>query len=190
MLDAAARLGQLYALGRAVRSVAPAPMSAVPQRVLFVNLHPQDLADEALFARGSDLSHMAASVVLEITERASLADVSNVREQVARLRRLGYRVALDDLGAGYAGLASVATLEPDLIKLDMSLVRDIDRNPVKRTIVEKMTALAHELGMLVVAEGVETAAEKDVLVAGGCDLLQGFLLARPGRPFPEVVGSA
>jgi EAL domain-containing protein (putative c-di-GMP-specific phosphodiesterase class I) len=68
----------------------------------------------------------------------------------------------------------------------MSLVRDVDRNPVKRTVVEKMTALAHELGVLVVAEGVETIAERDVLVAIGCDLLQGYLLAKPGRPFPVV----
>jgi EAL domain-containing protein (putative c-di-GMP-specific phosphodiesterase class I)/CheY-like chemotaxis protein len=190
MIDAATRVGQLYALGRAVRSVAPGPMNEVPEAVLFVNLHPQDLADEALFARGSDLAQMAASVVLEITERASLVDVCSVREQVARLRRLGFRVAIDDLGAGYAGLSSVATLEPDVIKLDMSLVRDIDGNPIKRSIVEKMTSLAHELGMMVVAEGVESAAEREALAASGCDLLQGFLLARPGKPFPAVVGTA
>jgi EAL domain-containing protein (putative c-di-GMP-specific phosphodiesterase class I) len=158
--------------------------------VLFVNLHPRDLADEALFAAASPLARIAHSVILEITERASLDEVSDVRDRVARLRQLGFRLAVDDLGAGYAGLTSFATLEPDVIKLDMSLVRDVDTNLVKRRVVERMTALAHELGVLVVAEGVETVAERGALVATGCDLLQGYLLARPGRPFPSVAWPA
>jgi EAL domain-containing protein (putative c-di-GMP-specific phosphodiesterase class I) len=186
ILDAAERLGRLQELGRAVRSAAAAPMADVPGAVLFVNLHPCDLADDELLAPASPLAQIAPRVILEITERASLDAVPDVRDRVANLRRLGFRLAVDDLGAGYAGLTSFATLEPEVIKLDMSLVRDVDRNPVKRTVVEKMTALAHELGVLVVAEGVETIAERDVLVAIGCDLLQGYLLAKPGRPFPVV----
>jgi EAL domain-containing protein (putative c-di-GMP-specific phosphodiesterase class I) len=158
----------------------------VPGAVLFVNLHPRDLVDDELFARTSALAQMAASVVLEITERSSIDAIPDVRDRVARLRALGFRLAVDDLGAGYAGLASFAALEPELIKLDMSLVRDVDTNPVKRRVVEKMTALAHDLHVLVVAEGVETVAERDVLVHVGCDLLQGYLFAKPGKPFPVV----
>jgi EAL domain-containing protein (putative c-di-GMP-specific phosphodiesterase class I) len=132
---------------------------------------------------------MASTVVLEITERAALDDISDLRTRVARLRTMGFRLAVDDLGAGYAGLTTFATLEPEVVKLDMSLVRDVDKNPVKRRVIDKMTALSHELNMLVVAEGVETVAERDVLRAVGCDLLQGYLIARPGRPFPGVVWS-
>ena len=98
---------------------------------------------------------------------------------------MGFRIAIDDLGAGYAGLTSFATLEPEFVKLDMSLVRDVDKNPTKKKLVRSMTSLCRDLGMLVVAEGVETLAERDVLVEAGCDLLQGYLLAKPGKPFPE-----
>lgn len=96
---------------------------------------------------------------------------------------MGFRIAIDDLGAGYAGLTSFATLEPELVKLDMSLVRDIDKNPMKEKLVRSMTALCKDLGMLVVAEGVETTRERDLLVELGCDLLQGFLLGRPAPAF-------
>jgi EAL domain-containing protein (putative c-di-GMP-specific phosphodiesterase class I) len=186
VIDAAERLNRLDELGQAVRAVAPEPMDAVSGAKLFVNLHPRDLADESLFVADSPLGRMAARVILEITERATLDQVRDVRERLVRLRALGFRLAVDDLGAGYAGLSSFATLEPEIIKLDMTLVRGIDANPVKRTVVERMTLLAHELNVVVVAEGVETAAERDVLVAAGCDLLQGYLFAKPGRPFPEV----
>ena len=186
ILDAAERLERLPELGRAVRTAAVAPMAGAPGAALFVNLHPRDLADEVLFSADSPLAKLAPRVILEITERASLDEVSDVRERVARLRKLGFRLAVDDLGAGYAGLTSFATLEPEVIKLDMCLVRDVDTNVVKRRVVDKMTALAHELGVLVVAEGVETIPERDALIAAGCDLLQGYLLARPGKPFPSV----
>jgi len=97
---------------------------------------------------------------------------------------MGFRIAIDDLGAGYAGLTSFATLEPEFVKLDMSLVRDVHKSPMKEKLVGSITSLCKELGMMVVAEGVETPLERDMLVALGCDLLQGYLLAMPGRPFP------
>jgi len=88
------------------------------------------------------------------------------------------------LGTGPGRLTSFATLDPEFVKLDMSLVRDVDSNPKKEKLVRSMTSLCKELGILVVAEGVETTGERDLLVAIGCDLLQGYLLAKPGRPFP------
>jgi EAL domain-containing protein (putative c-di-GMP-specific phosphodiesterase class I) len=126
-------------------------------------------------------------VVLEITERASLEKVKDVRAKIAELRRMGFRIAIDDLGAGYAGLTSFATLEPEFVKLDMSLVRDIDHNHTKATVVRSMVSVCKELSMMVVAEGVETPQECDLLVALGCDFLQGYLLAKPGRAFPNFV---
>ncbi len=186
VLDAAERLGRLDDLGRRVRALAPEPMNGIRDTLLFVNLHPADLLDEELFVADSPLGRMAPRVVLELTERAALEKVPNVRERLARLRALGFRLALDNLGAGYAGLTSFATMEAEIVKFDMTLIRGIDANPVKRAVVAKMTALAHELKVGVVAEGVETVAERDVLVAIGCDLLQGYLFAKPGRAFPEV----
>jgi EAL domain-containing protein (putative c-di-GMP-specific phosphodiesterase class I) len=156
---------------------------------LFVNLHPEDLLDPHLVHAGSALSRLAESVVLEVTERASLGRVDGVRRKVAELREVGFRIAIDDLGAGYAGLTSFAQLEPEIVKLDMTLIRDIDTSPMKQKLVSSMTALCKEMGMLVVAEGIETAAERDSVIDLGCDLLQGYLFARPGRPFPGIDSS-
>jgi EAL domain-containing protein (putative c-di-GMP-specific phosphodiesterase class I) len=182
-LEAAERLGRLQDLGRAIRARAaltPPPEDAM----LFVNLHAHDLKDEDLYLPQSPLARIADRVVLEITERASLEGVTDLAERIANLRSLGFKIAVDDLGAGYAGLASFAQLDPDIAKLDMSLVRDIDTHPTKQMIVRSMQKLCSDLGIQVVAEGVETVAERDALVACECDLLQGYLFAKPGRGFP------
>jgi EAL domain-containing protein (putative c-di-GMP-specific phosphodiesterase class I) len=151
-----------------------------------LNLHPEDLLDPVLHAEGTALAELAPRVVLEITERASLHKVTDVRARVTALRERGFRVAVDDLGAGYAGLSSFAQLEPDIVKLDMTLVRDVHKTPVKRKLVASMTQVCRDLGLSVVAEGVECAEERDVLVEVGCDLLQGYHFAKPGKPFPAV----
>jgi EAL domain-containing protein (putative c-di-GMP-specific phosphodiesterase class I) len=188
ILDAAERLDRLSDLGRKIRKAACVPIpEAPPQAAFFVNLHARDLMDGTLLSPTSPLSFFADRVVLEITERASLDGITDVRAKIAELRRMGFRIAIDDLGAGYAGLTSFATLEPDIVKLDMSLVRNVDTDLKKEKVVRSMTSLAKDLGMLVVAEGVETAGEREALVAIGCDLLQGYLLAKPGRPFPAFV---
>jgi EAL domain-containing protein (putative c-di-GMP-specific phosphodiesterase class I) len=106
--------------------------------------------------------------------------------RASRLRKLGYRIAIDDLGAGYAGLNYFAQLTPEVVKIDMALVRNIDRETIKQRLVGSLVNLCRGLDMLVVAEGVETADECNTIVELGCDLLQGYLFARPGRPFPEV----
>jgi EAL domain-containing protein (putative c-di-GMP-specific phosphodiesterase class I) len=187
VLDAASRLGTLPALGRTVRSRAAQSFAGAPDgSLLFVNLHTSDLLDPTLSAADSPLAAIADRVVLEITERESLDQVGDARGRIATLREMGFRIAIDDLGAGYAGLSSFATLEPEIVKLDMTLIRDVDKARTKRRLVRSMVEVAQDLGMLVVAEGVETAAERNVLVELGCDLLQGFLFARPGKGFPSV----
>jgi EAL domain-containing protein (putative c-di-GMP-specific phosphodiesterase class I) len=188
VVDAAERLGSLERLGRKVRSLAAAAMSgAEPGTSLFINLHPHDLTDVELFESTNALSQMASRVVLEVTERAAIEEVDGIERRVNQLRERGFRIAVDDLGAGYAGLSSFALLEPEIVKLDVSLLRDIDQSPVKQKLVASMTSLCKDMGFLVVAEGIETIAERDCVVALGCDLLQGFLFARPGRPFPTAV---
>jgi EAL domain-containing protein (putative c-di-GMP-specific phosphodiesterase class I) len=187
VLDAAERLGRLDALGRITRAksaeqVARAP--EVPQ--LFVNLHVRDLLDPDLLNPDAPLSKIAERVVLEITERSSLEDVRDARMRVAALREMGFRIAVDDMGAGYAGLSSFALLEPDVVKLDMSLVRDVHKSVTKQRVIRSMTELSKGMGMQVIAEGVETADERDALMELGCDLLQGYLFAKPAKPFPNV----
>jgi len=183
LFDAAERTSRLSDLGRAIRRAVARDVLEKADTI-FVNLHPRDLEDADLFSATAPLSAVARRTVLEITERASLEDVKDVRERIGELRKLGFRIAVDDLGAGYAGLTTFAHLQPDFAKLDMSLVRNVDRDATKQRVVHTMARLCRELGVLVVAEGIETPAERDMLVELGCDLLQGFLFARPGPPFP------
>jgi EAL domain-containing protein (putative c-di-GMP-specific phosphodiesterase class I) len=187
LIDAAERLDRLDLMGRTVRALAAEPyLGNRDHGVLFVNLHVNDLMDATLTSPKSPLSQIADRVVLEVTERASLDEVRDARVRIAALREMGFRIAVDDMGAGYAGLSSFALLEPEIVKLDMSLVRDVHTSLTKRKVIRSMTSLSKDMGMMVVAEGVETTAERDTLVELGCDLFQGFLIARPGRPFPEV----
>jgi EAL domain-containing protein (putative c-di-GMP-specific phosphodiesterase class I)/ActR/RegA family two-component response regulator len=187
IIDAAERLDRLHELGRSIRAAAPVPSTALPPGVkLFVNLHTHDLLDEDLFDPDRPLARVAEHVVLEITERASLHHIRDVQSRIARLREMGYRIAVDDLGAGYAGLTSFAQLEPEVVKLDMSLVRNVHAQPTKQTLVRTMIAMCHELGMQVVAEGIETPEEREAIAEAGCDLMQGYLFAKPGPAFPPV----
>lgn len=185
LFGAAEKLERLDALGRAIRRIAPEPFSADAPHRLFVNLHPRELLDDELFSRDTALARAASRVTLEITERASLAGIPDFAQRIARLRDLGYAIAVDDIGAGYAGLTSLAHLEPDVAKLDMSLIRDVHRVPTKQRLVRSFCELCADLGIRLVAEGVETPQERDTLVELGCDLLQGFLFAKPGLPFPD-----
>jgi EAL domain-containing protein (putative c-di-GMP-specific phosphodiesterase class I) len=182
LIGAAERLRKLPALGRAIRDHVAAHMSNAPGAV-FVNLHAADLLDDHLYDVASPLSAHADRVVLEITERAGLDDVKDARARVERLKAMGYRVAVDDLGAGYAGLTSFAQLEPHIVKLDMSLVRGLHGEPTKRKLVGSIVHLCRDLGIVAVAEGVETADERDALEQLGCSLLQGYLFGKPDKPF-------
>ncbi len=187
VLSAAERLDSLFELGRLVRARAAQKIDqAPPETNLFVNCHPLDLIDPALYDPEAPLSRQAHRVVLEVTERSSLDEVRDVRSRVADLRALGFRIALDDFGAGYAGLTSFAQLEPEIVKMDLSIVRDVETSYIKQKVIRSTTTLAKDMGILVVAEGVETQAERDCLLELGVDLLQGFLFAKPGRPFPTV----
>lgn len=187
VIDAAQRLGQLRRLDRATRqSAADAFSSSPPACLLFLNLHPEDLLDDSLFAETGALASMADRVVLEVTERSSLDLIPDVRDRVARLRAIGYRIAVDDLGAGYAGLASFVQMEPDFVKLDMSLIRGLHQSSLKRRLVRSMTSLCQEMGLGVIAEGVETPEERDSLVDLGLDLLQGYHFSKPARPFAQA----
>jgi EAL domain-containing protein (putative c-di-GMP-specific phosphodiesterase class I) len=185
ILKTAEALDEMPTLGRRTRSLVADVLREHPELPgVFVNLHVLDLLDEDLYSPQAPLSEFASRIHLEITERMALERIPDIRERVARLRSLGYRIAVDDLGEGYSGLNSFAQLEPDVVKLDMGLIRGIDTTPTKRKMVHALASLCLELKTPLVAEGVETEAERNILVDLGADLFQGYLFARPGAPFP------
>ncbi|HUJ27984.1 MAG TPA: EAL domain-containing protein [Myxococcales bacterium] len=186
LIDSALTVGRIVELGRAMRDAVAAAGELAPPGDLHVNLHPQELLDDALYDSSTRLSRLASRVVLEITERSSLEKIPAVRDRVARLRKLGFRLALDDMGAGYAGLASFALLEPDAVKLDIALVRDVHKSPTRRRLISSLLAACKDLKCACVAEGVELPAERDTLADIGCDLFQGYLFARPDFAFPDA----
>jgi EAL domain-containing protein (putative c-di-GMP-specific phosphodiesterase class I)/ActR/RegA family two-component response regulator len=184
MLAAAEKLGRLDDLGRRVRSLAAGALSeAPPDSLLFVNLHSADLLDKALYDSSTPLSAVAKRVVLEITERATIEHVDDVPARLSVLRFHGFRIAIDDLGAGYAGLNSFATVEPEFVKLDMSLIRNLHTSPVRRRLVSSVVDACRDLGTSVVAEGIEGEAELRALRDMGCELFQGYFFARPTPSF-------
>jgi EAL domain-containing protein (putative c-di-GMP-specific phosphodiesterase class I) len=186
ILAAAERLGRMAELGRAIRrGVATSAAASPPGLRLFVNLHARDLQDPELYDRAAPLSTVADRVVLEITERTALEEVTEIGARVGQLRDMGYRLAVDDLGAGYAGLSSFASIEPDVVKLDMSLVRGVDVSPLKQSVVRSVLRLAEELGIQVISEGIELTSELDTLAALGCRLFQGYLFGKPERGFQK-----
>ncbi|MEZ4411195.1 MAG: EAL domain-containing protein [Polyangiales bacterium] len=187
ILDAAERLDRLEDLGVAVRArVAEALVDLPEGSDVFVNLHARDLLVDGFLSGAEPLTAHARRVVLEITERASLERVVDLPSLTNRLRAHGYRLAIDDLGAGYAGLTAVAHLRPEVVKIDMSLVRGLDADPVRQELVGRLNDACRRLGLRVVCEGVENAAERDALLAMGCDCHQGYLYAKPTRGFPPV----
>jgi EAL domain-containing protein (putative c-di-GMP-specific phosphodiesterase class I) len=118
-------------------------------------------------------------LMFEFTENERMADAGHVAHIVSEYRRMGFTTALDDFGAGYAGLSLLAKFQTDLIKIDMELLRGLDASAAKRAIIRGIVGIAHELGIIVLAEGVETRAELDVLRSFGIDLFQGYYFARP-----------
>lgn len=128
-------------------------------------------------------------VVLEVTEHAQVANYEALLRALALLRARGFRLAVDDAGAGYSSLRHILDLRPDFIKLDMSLTRDIDTDPARRALASALIHFAHKTGSKIVAEGVETEGEFLQLKALGVEKVQGYLLGRP-TPLAEAAALA
>jgi EAL domain-containing protein (putative c-di-GMP-specific phosphodiesterase class I) len=127
------------------------------------------------------------NLVFEFTEDERIADAEHVKRIVDTYRALGFMTAIDDFGAGYSGLALLTRLQPNLLKLDMELVRDIHLSHAKQIVVAGIVAIARGLGIVVLAEGVESEAELTVLRSAGISLFQGYLFAKPAlMQLPDV----
>ncbi len=184
LFDEAESLDRLQELSRCARSATGALIGSAPLGVKsLVNIHVRDLLDEELFNPDGPLAKNPAHVVIEITERASLLEIPDAHARIARLRSMGYRIALDDLGAGYSGLTLVGLIEPEIVKIDMSLVRDIHLSKTRQLVVRSLLRLAVDIGAETICEGIETREERDVLIDLGCDLYQGYFFGRPASGF-------
>ncbi|MGV8854099.1 MAG: EAL domain-containing protein [Devosia sp.] len=133
----------------------------------------------ATLAAASRMQFDTRRLMFEFTENEHMADVPHVQHIVAEYQRMGFTTALDDFGAGYAGLSLLAKFQTDLIKIDMELLRDIDSSSVKQAIVRSLVGLAGELGIVLLGEGIESEAELMFLKGAGVNLFQGYYLGRP-----------
>lgn len=151
--------------------------------LLFVNVLPDTIVAPGFVEWALDVlaEHGVPStrLVLELNEGRRIDDYARVRDAADRLRESGFLIAVDDAGTGHAGLQTLAELRPDLVKIDQSLVRGVDRDAARRAILEMFVVLADRLGARLVAEGIETAAELGTVVRLGVELGQGYYLARP-----------
>ncbi len=121
-----------------------------------------------------------AQLMFEFTEDEQMRDIAHVRKIVEAYKEFGFTTAIDDFGAGHAGLTLLADLLPDLIKIDMALIRDIDASQPRQQIVKSITEMTRALGITCLAEGVETQGEARILHSFGIDLMQGYYFAKPG----------
>lgn len=190
MFDVAAEADLVWELSRLCRSRAIEGIETrlQPNELLFLNVDPHDFSDPAF---NEDEVKYPERVVIEITERTAIKDYPKFRERLRIFRERGFRFAVDDAGSGYAGLGSIANLEPDFIKLDISLINAIDTNFIKQNLVETMVRFANDHGAMVIAEGVERAEEFKTVKDLGVHLVQGFFLHRPLHlPLPAMVETA
>ncbi len=126
-------------------------------------------------------------LIFEFTENEQMMDPAHVRSIVETYRRMGFGTAIDDFGAGHAGLGLLANFQTDALKLDMELVRGIDASLPRRVIVEAVVRMCRDMGLRLIAEGVETEGELEALRAIGVRYVQGYLIARPAfQALPEV----
>ena len=193
LFSAADKYNCLLELEEMCNSLAVAnAVNGLGKKYLFLNINPLVLnsvnyhrghIQEVLRQNGIDFSN----VVLELTERSEIENYANLREVLRYYRNQGFLIAIDDAGAGYSSLQAIAELNPEFVKMDMSLVRDIDKVPIKRAMMETFVDFCSKINAHIIAEGIETKEELKVLSNSGCEYGQGFLLAYPGPMQPEVI---
>jgi diguanylate cyclase (GGDEF)-like protein len=192
LFDFAEQSGKLFALERLCREKAISGFGSIATgQKLFLNIHPKTMADPE-FTHGMTLELLQAAgltpqnIVFEITERHSITEFALFHRTLDHYRSQGYLVAVDDAGAGYSGLTSIAQIRPEFIKIDMSLIQGIDKDPVKRALIETLVTFADKIGSKIIAEGIESQAQATCLVDIGVHYGQGFYLARPDAPKPPL----
>jgi diguanylate cyclase (GGDEF)-like protein len=190
LFNLAEQVGELFVLENACREKALQRIGSLGRgKKLFLNIHPRTLVDPT-FTPGRTLDLLERvglgpeNVVFEITERHSIKDFNLFHLTLDHYRTQGFQIAIDDAGTGYSGLSSIATLQPEYIKIDMGLVRNVHKDPVKQALLETFVTFSNRIGARVIAEGIETKSEAMCLVELGMHYGQGFYLGEP--VFPKV----
>lgn len=186
----------LYAVDKACRiaAVEEASRLGLPATgaKLSVNILPNAILDpltcmQSTLAAAKRIGFPTSALIFEVSEREKVTDPRHLQSIIHTFRAMGFTLAIDDFGAGNAGLALLADLRVDMVKLDLGLVRHCDADRTRRVIIANMVRACAELGIQTVAEGIETVAEYATLREIGIGLFQGYLFARPGfRTLPTA----
>lgn len=163
---------------------------------LSINFMPNAVYDPAACLRATLLaagrcSFPTSSIMFEFTENEKVSDIGHLTGIIMEYRKHGFTSAIDDFGAGHAGMGLLVDFQPDLIKIDMKLIRGIDTCPARQAVIAGIVGIARELDIIVLAEGIETEAEFHVLKAAGIPLFQGYWFAKPAfEKLPQVCALA
>lgn len=163
----------------------------LPNRLLFLNVDPKIIYDSR-FQKGLTREYLAlcqidaSGIVFEITEKTAIQDYKNFRRVLDNYTSQGYKIALDDTGSGYSGLTLLAETRPQYVKIDMELVRDIDKDSIKQSLIKAIHNFAGATNIKLIAEGIETINELNTLIDIGIHYGQGFLLQRPAAELSEL----
>lgn len=138
-----------------------------------------ELCIQTTFEAAKKYNFDTKKIIFEFTEQELMEDVKHISNIMKAYNKMGFKTALDDFGAGYAGLNFIADCEVDIIKIDMGLIRDIDKSKSRQAILKAVTRMCEDLNISIIAEGIETIAERDVLISYGITLFQGYLFCKP-----------
>ncbi len=185
LFDTAKEVGLIFELDRICRRRALLASTALDASAyVFVNCLPSTMQDPEF--KGDYLKNLLADVqrrpqkiVIEVSEREAIDDYPAFRSALQDYSKLGFSIAVDDTGAGYSSLEAIVELQPDYLKLDMSMVRDIHEHPLKQELIRAIASFSKKIGATIIAEGIETTEELDVLSEIGVPLGQGYLFGRP-----------
>lgn len=194
LFEIASELGKLWEFERLCRSKALQESRCKPDNTkLFINVDPNIINDTALregftCQKLKEYNLNAANIVFEITETNQVDShlSEEFRQAVAHYQNQFFEIAIDDFGSGYSGLNRVCKLSPNFIKLDIELIREIDRDKVKQSAVKSFTDFAHQQGIKTIAEGLETKEELKAVAFLGVDYVQGYYLGKPSETFFDI----
>ncbi len=183
LIGAACGDGSMGRVGRSLRRLA---VEGCPNYPLFLNLHPAEFAQPWLVRPDDAMVKHDHDIYLEVTESVPLSHYEHCHSVLKEIRNRGVRIAIDDLGAGYSNLKYIVDLNPDIVKLDRELIKDIRRDSRLHRMVTSIVEMCSALGAEVVAEGIETQEELVAVIDTGARYGQGYYLGRPNAKLPDV----
>lgn len=181
LFAAAESLGRVAEVGIRARALAAHAFGSLPDKraLLFLNVNATDLDDRSLYSDTGVLAPLAGRIVLEIGDCAAIGTIEELRKRVSVLRLYGYQVALANVGSGFPGLDGLVEIEPDMAKVAMGIVRNIDESRSRQEVVRSVERLAERLDIRLIAEGIENERELSTIRRLGCRFVQGYHIGPP-----------